>query len=512
MMDDPDGVNAYWDSLGSPVNSMIDADGFDWGAPATPKLRVVDDEVQAEIEAASLVLPGGIDVGEWDGRNAPLRSFVVPGWIARGHAGLLSGMEGVGKSLAAQQLATCVGLGIPFLGLAVEQCNSAYITCEDSAEELWRRQEAINAMLGVTMADLRGKLFLRSLLGQIGNELGTFDTQGRLTPSERFKQIEAEADRHEWGFIVLDNAAHLFAGNENARHDVAAFLGLLERLSQRRNGAALLLAHPNKQFSQGNTQGNEYSGSTGWSAHVRNRLFLDFRGDPGNGQAVDDDERILRKSKANYGKRGEEIVFRWQDWAFVRPEDLGDDRAREIAEVALVGTENERFLACLDKATEEMRAVSSYPAAANYAPRVFAKMTTANGMTVEQFERAKERLLHIKTIIGEGPVYMRPSNRTWAQGIIRNPAQTTPQSAQSVAQSLHKALHKARTEPAQNPLKAATSHPLPPKGGTTGGGFPPGDMPETGSSHALPWTDDPPPIDPNDWRSNPALNPDWEDY
>lgn len=461
---------------------------------------VITGDAEPDYEAADAIeqaaisedhsMPGAVNVDDWVGRRAPDREFVVHGWIARGHAGLLSGMEGVGKSLAAQQLATCVAVGIPFLGLTVEQTNTAYITCEDDKDELWRRQEAINAMLGITMADLKDKLFLRSWLGEQNNELGTFDVAGRITVSERFKQVEWEADKYEQGFMVLDNAAHLFSGNENARHDVAAFLGLLERLSQRRNGAALLLAHPNKQFAQGNSQGNEYSGSTGWSAHVRNRLFLDYRGKPEDGSPADDDERILRKSKANYGKRGEEIVFRWQDWAFVRPEDLGQDRARQIAEINLVNAENERFIECLKKKISERVNVSVRSAASNYAPRVFAKMPSAGGMKVEQFERAMERLLHLEIIVGEGGVFQR-GNRVWAMGIVMNGgAQTPSNSAQSAAQSPHKAAHKPCTDPASTTHKAALYTPLPPKGGTLEGVSPQGD-------------------DPENWNDNPALGRDY---
>lgn len=388
-------------------------------------------------------LPGVADPAGWKGRTAPERRFIIPGWLVRGHAGLLSGMEGVGKSLIAQQMLTCAAVGKSFLGLPIEHVKAVYITCEDTRDELWRRQEAINKALGITMDDIAGRLLLVSLCGELGNELGTFAGDGILTPSKRYRQIRKLINDFGAELAVLDNAAHLFAGNENARHDVAAFLGLLERLSQAMDGAILLLAHPNKQHAQGNKQGNEYSGSTGWSAHVRNRLFLDYRTPGEDGLPVDDDERVLRKSKANYGKRGEEIDFRWHEWAFVRIEDLEQGQGREIALINQANGENARFMECLDKATSERRTVSARPAASNYAPKAFAKMTIARGMPIASFAAAMERLLHLGEILADTPVFKR-DNRTVAMGIGRNPECTNhcTNPAQSGAQSMHKAAHQ----------------------------------------------------------------------
>jgi len=407
---------------------------------------VVPDDIVAEQEAGP-ELPGGVDPHDWEGKRAPHRQFIIPGWIVRGAAGLLSGQEGVGKSLIAQQMATCAALGIPFLGMEIARVNAMYVTCEDPLDELWRRQESINAALGCTMSDLQGRLRVHSLVGELGNELATFDSSGKMTPSIRYNQLVASSLQFGAQLTILDNAAHMFAGNENARHDVAAFLGLIERYSITINGAAILLAHPNKAYAQGAKQGNEYSGSTGWSAHVRNRLFIDYAPPPESGAAADPDERILRKSKANYGKKGEEVTFRWHEWAFVGLNEIPDTKAREIAEAAQAGIENERFLECLDKATDERRTVSVRNAAPNYAPRVFAKMTVARKMSVASFERALERLLHLGMIAGEGQVFKR-DNRSWALGIVRSECtkQRTKHAqsgAQSDAQSAHDTRHSS---------------------------------------------------------------------
>ena len=343
-------------------------------------------------------LPGVFCPSEWTDKNPPPRRFIVPGWIIRGACGLLSGQEGVGKSLLAQQMATCAALGREFLGLEMVQANAMYVTCEDPIDELWRRQEDINTSIGIEMSDLFDKLRLVSLKGEIGNELGTFDQAGRLQVSQRYRQIEKEARLAHSGLIFLDNAAHLFPGNENARHEVAVFLGLLEKLSEAIDGAVVLLAHPNKQHAQGNKQGNEFSGSTGWSAHVRNRLFLDWAMKDAEGNFLGDDGRVLRKSKANYGKKGEEINFRWHKWAFVRDDDLPEDTAKELRDVGRANFENECFLACLRQRISEKRAVSEAMTSRTWAPKVFAEMPEARGCTKEQLAQAMDRLFRLGAV------------------------------------------------------------------------------------------------------------------
>jgi RecA-family ATPase len=374
-----------------------------------------DDEVSSEEDQP---LPGCADAAEWSGRQAPHRRFIIPGWIVRGAAGLLTGQEGVGKSLLGQQMMTCAAVGVPFLGLDIAPVKAAYITCEDPLDELWRRQESINRSMGIGMERIAGRLLLVSLKGHLGNELGTFDSSGRLSPTTRYRQIATKMLDFGANIATLDNAAHLFPGNENARHDVAAFLALLEQLSEMIDGAVLLLAHPNKQHAQGNKQGNEFSGSTGWSAHVRNRLFLDWANEDGEGNPLGTDGRVLRKSKANYGKRGEEITFRWHDWAFVTDEQMGPDLAAQLELAARAAVENEVFLRCLDKSTKERRATSASRAAGNYAPRVFAQMPLAKGMSVEALERGLQQLLHLEMVAGDQRLWQR-ENRAWQTGIGR---------------------------------------------------------------------------------------------
>lgn len=367
-----------------------------WDIDPEETRRLPHAEPVALIQAPAS-LPGGAGPEEWAECEPPERRFIMPGWIVRGAAGLLGGQDGVGKSLIAQQTASCAAAGASFLGRPIERVRSLYVTCEDPLDELHRRQNAINAALGIEMHHLDGWFRAHSLKGQLGNELATFDDKGRLHPTERYEQLRTTALAFGAQLVFVDNAAHVFPGNENARHDVAAFLGLLERLSQEIDGAVVLLAHPNKQHGQGNKQGNEYSGSTGWSAHVRNRLFLDWA-DSADGPPTDPDMRVLRRSKANYAARGEEIRCRWHHWAFVAESDLPEDERAQLAATAQASADNALFLACLRERNRQERPVSESPASRTFAPLVFAQMAESKGIGRQRLEAALDRLFRIDLI------------------------------------------------------------------------------------------------------------------
>ena len=103
----------------------------------------------------------------WQGQPVPERQWLIPGILLRGTVSILSGDGGVGKSLLAQQLATAMATGKPFLGIAPQALpvKSLAIFCEDSIEELHYRQAQINAHYGCAMADL-GAMTLVSRVAQ----------------------------------------------------------------------------------------------------------------------------------------------------------------------------------------------------------------------------------------------------------------------------------------------------------------------------------------------------------
>ena len=352
-----------------------------------------------------------IDIAAWQGEAPPRRSLWGD-WLPLHQKTMLTGPGGVGKSLFDQMLCTAVALGKPFLGMDTEQRNALYITCEDDADELWRRQDAICEAFGVSRADLVGKLHLCALTGEIETALAVDDGVGGIEATPRWRELVATCKRHEIGLYAFDNATDALAADHNQIHPVASFVNLLTGLAIEQDGAAMILHHPNKA-------GDDWLGSVAWHNKVRSRLIIE-RDDDNS----DPDARAIRNPKANYGPSGGAIAFRWHRGAFVRDEDLPSDYAEELSKAVRANAENDRFLACLRarEAQGEGRLVGPAPGP-NYAPTQFEAMPEAKGMKRPALKRAMERLFQVGLI--ETYTY-----RNKAKGrdvtIIREASQTTP--------------------------------------------------------------------------------------
>lgn len=395
-------------------------DIIDWQGSADDLRAITDAALAAPEEPITAPAPMFplIDPGAWQGMPAPPRAWTLHEWIPARQATYLTGAGSAGKSLLAQQLATCIALGRPFLGVETRQANAIYLTCEDDADELHRRQLAICASMNVEPRSLSGKLHLVSLAGAIGNELAVFDAQGRMGTTEAWAMLHATVMQTGAGFVALDNVAHLFAGNENIRNQVAAFCSLLNRLAADADASVLFIGHPNKA-------GDNFSGSTAWENQVRSRIFLDCPQDA-DGEALDPDARQLSRVKANYARNGETLAFRWHEWAFVQENDLAPGVHANIAAVAQENALNDAFVRCLERCTENRRAVS-HVNGINYAPRIFAQMIEAKGTGQAAFERAMERLIHNGTVSLDQELW-KGDNRHWKRGmkLVRQPVESAP--------------------------------------------------------------------------------------
>lgn len=321
----------------------------------------------------------------WQGKQPPERLWALKDWIPARQATYLTGPGSAGKSLLAQQLCTCIALGLPFMGVPTQQAAAIYITCEDDEDELHRRQSAICKAAGVELADVHAKLFLASIAGWTGTALCHFDDTGRLHQSECFELLKTTVERAGSRFVVLDNVAHLYGGNENIRNEVAAFVNLLNGLALAIDGSVVLIGHPNKA-------GAEFSGSTAWENQVRSRLFLETPDE------VDHDLRVLTAPKANYAPKGGRLTFRWYRGAFVRDDDLPEGFAEQIAVTVQATADNEIFLRCLDVRNQQERPVSESPSARTFAPKEFAAMAESKRIGRARLEAAMDRLFRIDAI------------------------------------------------------------------------------------------------------------------
>jgi RecA-family ATPase len=340
------------------------------------------------------------------------RQWVVKQWLPANAVTYLGGPGGVGKSLLVQQWLTAISLGESWIGMeTLAPVPCLYVTCEDEADEVARRNADIAKALGYSIRALTD-MHCISLAGAEGNELGTFDAERRFRPSERFHRIVAAAKALRVRVVALDNLAHMFTGNENVRGEVTQFVNLLSRLALEIGGAVILLGHPAK------VEGSEYSGSTAWENAVRNRLFLGRPEAKGEGDDVNPNARHLSRSKSNYAAIGEGVDMVWSKGAFIPASEVPEDEA-PIFEAA--GLHNELFLERLEQCAAKKRAVSHNVRASNYAPRIFAKMPGKKRASQAQFEAAMERLLAMGMIVLDAEMPFRDSSRRPVIGIGKAP-------------------------------------------------------------------------------------------
>lgn len=333
------------------------------------------------------------------------RDWIIDYWVPRNEGTLLAGGPGIGKTGLAQALGSCVALQREYLDYVSTPRKVLMWAAEDDQDELHRRQADIAAQLGVRLTDFAGKFFLESYHGkQIDLAV---QLHGRLMPTAMLKELREQIADYGAELVILDNIARLFGGNENDRHQVCAFVTMLNAAAAPTQAGIVLLGHPAK------SAGSEFSGSTAWEGAVRTRLYLgaklpDDKGD--DGEATDDTIRYLCRRKANYSTKD------WRRIKYVNgvmvPEivndrpaaPVGGDFAKDIVLSAV------RRLAAL----KEFGTASS--ASPNYLPKLAQRYDLLDRLTQKQFAAAMVELRKDGgLIVGTVGQY---SNRSPRQGLM----------------------------------------------------------------------------------------------
>jgi RecA-family ATPase len=232
------------------------------------------------------------------GRSPAARSWRIPGWLTNGPT-LCAGKGGIGKTLLLQQASTHLAVATPYLDAATSPAKVLMLACEDDHDELWRRQEDICRHIGISLADLDGKLTIDARLGLDNTLFAVAYAKPTWTPL--MTELREQVNDTAADVVVIDNIGQTFGGNENDRHHVTSFVNGLVGL--RPGISVVLLGHPAKGV------GSEFSGSTAWENAVRMRWYM---GTTLPDQAKNEDHgdpdplvRYLSKRKANYSP---------QDW------------------------------------------------------------------------------------------------------------------------------------------------------------------------------------------------------
>lgn len=246
--------------------------------------------------AAPAGKPDPLDWPALAGQQPPDRRWAIRGWLGFGHVTLLVGSGGIGKTLLAQQAASCLALGRPFIGEVAGPLKCLMWACEDDHDELWRRQVALARWCKAGLEAFTENLVIVPRHGLENTLVAT--EFGKLVYSPLIEELKQQAGDTHSEVVILDNVGQLYGGGENDRHAVTAFLNTLSGALQGR--AIMLLAHPSR------SSGSEFSGSSAWENVARTRLYLGATL-PGEKQDADaapqDNVRYLARRKANYSPK-----------------------------------------------------------------------------------------------------------------------------------------------------------------------------------------------------------------
>ena len=349
----------------------------DWLGPEPPPEPETEAGQADDSEAAPLEI---IDPSGLDGVPVPERHWIVDDWLGYGYTTALYGNGGIGKTLLAQELLTATATGRPWLGRRVERCRSLALFCEDDLDELHRRQERINRALGCEFSDLCDMRWISG--AGADNAFCGFDQRGSMSIFPRFYEIERAAMAHGARLLVLDNAADLFAGNENDRGQVRRFINLLTGLALRCEAAVLLLAHPSRA---GLASGSIDGGSTAWHNSVRSRWALA----PEAGEdGCPSEGLVLSRPKANYAPGTDSVIrLRWAAGVLA----AADAPASGGGHVARAARE-QVFMTILARCEQSGVLLSESRNASNFAPRIMGKRPDREGYGKKDFEIAMHAL------------------------------------------------------------------------------------------------------------------------
>jgi len=326
------------------------------------------------------------DVARWRGREPPEIIFTIADLVPQGMVTLLTSHGGAGKTLLLQMAGTVLAAGdVRFLGKAVVAGRAAGIFAEDPERVLHIRQPRINEFLGIDYDRIAGRYFPQSYFGLPAQLWRRGKATDLLTSLEdQLSRIEALR------LLTLDNAAVLFAGDENSRSEVTEFMSVLNGLADRHSIGIILSAHASK--TQDRTTLRVTSGSTAWVNACRSVLELKTGGSSGDG----DQGPSLVVVKANHAPTGTTIPLEWRDKLLVPV----------LPSTGILGSMGRRaaehvFLDLIDAATRQGRNVSDSKHAGCYAPKKFAASPNAEGYSQKDLAAAMEHLFTAGEIVME---------------------------------------------------------------------------------------------------------------
>ena len=326
---------------------------------------------------------------DWDGQPVPEQEWFIKDMVPTRTTTLLYGDGGVGKSFMALQIAVATAMGVETLGMKPRAGRVFYIGAEDEARIFHMRAAKLVTHLGGTFADL-DDLHIIPLADQ-DSILMLPTKQGGMADTPLWTALKARICEFDPVLLVLDTAANLFGGNENAKSDVTPFIKSMNSIAMRADCTSLMLAHPSVA---GMATGTSTAGSVGWHNTSRGRLSLTI------GKGIDGEpdrtKLVLGQRKENYGPgQSNKTIKRLPDGTFclwadqpvhlIADHDEADD-ALFLELLALKTGQNENL--CVATGT-------------SYAPAKMAAHPKGKATGKARLAAAMTRLIDSETIVNE---------------------------------------------------------------------------------------------------------------
>ena len=221
---------------------------------------------------------------EWSS-PPPARRWLVQDWLPADRIAMLTGRGGAGKSQLALQLAYAIAGNMPegdrrawFRDgpeIPGGQGAVAFATWEDDGDEALRRMlnnpEFDHAGAPAFEESVDGRFHFIDLAGRgpLWTTGASHQSYGELTPVGAALRGSCQALGAR--LLIVDALSSAYAGNENERPAVRAFLSSWDRWARDAACVVLLIAHPPK----GEGEDNHYSGSTDWRNGTRSLIVLE---------------------------------------------------------------------------------------------------------------------------------------------------------------------------------------------------------------------------------------------
>jgi RecA-family ATPase len=288
--------------------------------------------------------------------DPPPQPYLVKGLLPKVRTGVVAAEGGTGKGYFALQLALSIASGEDFFGYEVLDPGPVLIlNAEDDRQIAWIRMKAILRATNISFQEAE-----KAVKNIHFPDIFRANTQIFPNDGGMLGLIEQMAERIKPKLIIIDPISKFFMGDHNSQSEASAFVGLVDRLSDKTGAMCQLFAHNNKDSMKAGSKAKQKSPSIMGSVAIPNSArhvitisaFDDSEGMKFGLTPRDAFDHVtVSVAKSNYSRSGQQIVlyrnpegekagaFELADLQRERgPQSIGLDLIKTIPEIARTKT------------------------------------------------------------------------------------------------------------------------------------------------------------------------------